>query len=546
MNFRGRGPAPPPHGRTVATLADVRGGCGGGTMEWLSAENLVAVGTAILGIVASAVMIWYERRVPRRKRIGYRVQLDAPIGDDPRSGRRINRRVGWFDTAAGMTDASMVLLRVENDGSGTIGREDYQNPGTHGMTVEFEGRTILGVSVTQPTVTSHLIEHFTAERGFAYRDGTLDLPRVPLNRGAYFKLLVLLAGGSVGDGIELRCDLSDGEVHRNRSATPDEKAPLFSRAARLITITLTLCVVALAVIVVAQDDSPPPIGCEGGSLTLTGSTAFAPVLREVARAYEEDCAADDPRIEVDAHGSASGIRRLLAAGAESEHGSPPLVALSDGPKPGGTPELRENRVAVSVFALVVHEDVGLRDLSTADVRRLYRGEITNWSELGGSDLPVRLVSRDANSGTRQVFQRRVLGRGEIAHSSVDCVHKDDPAAPVVRCELGSTKEVLTTVAALPGAIGYSELNLAGRARGLHRLDLDGHPASVDAIEDGTGSYPYQEIEYAYTYGRPPRDSLASSFLTYLARGIGQDVIRTHGHLPCWTPEGTGRCARRAG
>lgn len=48
MNFRGRGPAPPPHGRTVATLADVRGGCGGGTMEWLSAENLVAVGTAIL------------------------------------------------------------------------------------------------------------------------------------------------------------------------------------------------------------------------------------------------------------------------------------------------------------------------------------------------------------------------------------------------------------------------------------------------------------------------------------------------------------------
>lgn len=74
-------------------------------MEWLSAENLVAVATAMLGIVASAVMVRYERRVPRRRRIGYRVQLDVPIGDDQRSGRRINRRVGWFDTAAGMTDA---------------------------------------------------------------------------------------------------------------------------------------------------------------------------------------------------------------------------------------------------------------------------------------------------------------------------------------------------------------------------------------------------------------------------------------------------------
>lgn len=513
-------------------------------MEWLSAENLVAVATAMLGIVASAVMVWYERRVPRRRRIGYRVQLDVPIGDDQRSGRRINRRVGWFDTAAGMTDASIVLLRIENDGSGTIGRDDYQSPGTHGMTVEFGDRSILGVSVTQPSAAGHLIEHFTPDRGFGHQGGTLNLPRVPLNRGAYFKLLVLLSGGSAGDGIELRCDLSDGEVHRNRSATPDEKAPLFSRAARLITITLTLCVVALAVIVVAQDDSPPPIGCEGGTLTLTGSTAFEPVLREVAEKYEKDCAQEDPRIEVDPHGSTSGVRELAAAGARSEHGSPPVVALSDGPKPSGMPELRENRIAVSVFALVVNEDVRLRDLSTADVRRLYRGEIANWSELGGPDLPVHLVSRDANSGTRQVFQRRVLGRGEIANSSVDCVHKDDPASPVIRCELGSTEQVLATVAELPGAIGYSELNSAARAKGLHRLALDGHPASVDAIEDGTSSYPYREIEYAYTYGQPPADSLASSFLTYLARGNGQDVIRTHGHLPCWTPEGLKLCARR--
>ncbi len=290
---------------------------------------------------------------------------------------------------------------------------------------------------------------------------------------------MLLSGGSAGDGIELRCDLSDGEVHRDRSATPDEKAPLFSRAARLITITLTLCVVALAVIVVAQDDSPPPIGCEGGTLTLTGSTAFGPVLREVAEKYEKDCAREDPRIEVDPHGSTSGVRELAAAGARSEHGSPPVVALSDGPKPSGMPELRENRIAVSVFALVVNEDVRLRDLSTADVRRLYRGEIANWSELGGPDLPVHLVSRDANSGTRQVFQRRVLGRGEIANSSVDCVHKDDPAGPVIRCELGSTEQVLATVAELPGAIGYSELNSAARAKGPHRLALDGHPAEPD-------------------------------------------------------------------
>ncbi|MEU0070787.1 substrate-binding domain-containing protein [Streptomyces sp. NPDC006332] len=509
-------------------------------MEFLSAENIVAVGTALLGIAASGVMVWYERRVPRRKRIGYRVQMDNPIGDDVRSGRA-NVRMGVFDEAPGMSDATLVLLRIENDGSQGIDRDDYTSPEVHGLTVVFTDRTIRGVSVTQPSDTDHLMDHFTPTRGFGYEGNTLRVPRVPLNRGDHFKLLVMLAGGDVGSEIRLSGGIREGEVHPNRSATPDEKPPLFSRAARLITIMLTASVLTLATIVVTRDDTRPPIGCATGSLTLTGSTAFAPVLAEVAKKYERDC--EGATIEVDPHGSTAGIRELAAAGTkQGAKGSPPVVALSDGPKPGGLPELRETRVAVSVFALVVNDDVRLTNLSMRDVRRLYRGEIRNWRQLGGPDLPVHLVSRDANSGTRQVFQRRVLERGEIANSSVDCVHKDDVTATAIRCELDSTDQVLTTVARLPGAIGYSELNAATRSKGLHLLRLDGHTPSVDAIEHGTNPYPYREIEYAYTYGRPPADSLASSFLTYLARGNGQDVIRVHGHIPCATPEGLRICA----
>lgn len=284
-------------------------------------------------------------------------------------------------------------------------------------------------------------------------------------------------------------------------------------------------------------------GCEKGSLTVTGSTAFAPVVVEVARRYEQDCEGAD--ITVDPHGSAAGLRELADRGAQSKKGSPAVIALSDGARPDSLPQLRENRVALSVFALVLNDQVPLKNLSTADVRRLYRGEISNWRQLDGPDLPVRLVSRDANSGTRQVFQNRILGRGESTpNSSVDCVRKDDTTAPVIRCELDSTEQVLRTVAELPGALGYSELNLAGRAQGLHRLNVDDHTPSVDAIERGRSAYPYREIEYAYTYGRPPADTLASSFMTYLTRGNGQDVIRTHGHVPCSTAEGQRLCDAR--
>ncbi|MGW5428027.1 substrate-binding domain-containing protein [Streptomyces sp. NPDC004059] len=509
-------------------------------MQWLNAENVVAVGTALLGIAASAGMVWYERRVPRRKRLGYRVQMDNAIGDDARSGR-VNRRLGIFLEMPGMEDATLVLLRIENDGSQGIDRDDYTGPERHGLTAVFTDRTIRGVSVTQPSDADHLMDHFTADRGFGYEGNTLRIPRVPLNRGDHFKLLVLLSGGDVGRGIRLSGGIRDGEVHTNRSATPDDKPPLFSAASRLITVMLTVCVVTLAAIVVARDDTRPPIGCEKGALTVIGSTAFAPVIRDAAAQYEKDC--EGSRITVDPHGSTAGVRELAADGAARRSGgAPPVVALSDGPKPDDMPELRETRVALSVFALVVNDDVGVRDLSAADLRWLYQGRITNWAQLGGRSLPVHLVSRDANSGTRQVFQRRVLGQGEMANSSVDCVHKDYPSAPVTRCELDSTDQVLAEVARLPGAIGYSELNLATREKGLRVLGIDGNAPSVDTIEHGHSAYPYREIEYAYTYGKPPADSLASSFLTYLSRGQGQEIVRTHGHVPCWTPEGMKLCA----
>ncbi|MEU6094534.1 substrate-binding domain-containing protein [Streptomyces sp. NPDC047079] len=503
-------------------------------MQWLSPENVVAVGTAVLGIVASGVMVWYERRVPRRKRIGYRVQMDNPIGDDVRSGRA-NRRLGLFDETPGMVDATLVLLRIENDGSQGIDRDDYTGPERHGLTAVFTDRTIRGVSVTQPTDTDHLMDHFTAERGFGYEGNRLRIPRVPLNRGDHFKLLVLLAGGDVGRDIRLIGGIRDGEVHPNRSATPDETPPLFSRAARLISITLTLSVLTLAGIVIARDDHPLPIDCARGSLTVTGSTAFAPVVRELAEGYKKKCQGAD--ITVDARGSEAGVGELAAAGTRSKR-APAMIAFSDGPTPraDGAGELVGSRVAVSVFTLVVNEGVDLgRGLSLTDVRRIYRGQITRWKQLDARlpDLPVVLVSRNADSGTRQIFQRRVLGSWErVPSTSLDCVHQDDASAPLARCELDSTQKVLDEVARIPGAIGYSELNLALRHKGLRRVSLDGAAASVEDIEYRRSNYPYRGVEYAYTFRRPPTGSLTAGFLGYVTQSTGESVIRTHHHLPC--------------
>ncbi|MEU5775292.1 substrate-binding domain-containing protein [Streptomyces venezuelae] len=511
-------------------------------MDWLSAENTIAVLTAALGLAATVGALWYERRVPRRKRIGYRVQLDTAIGDNVRTGGA-NARLGLFDETPEMSDATLVLLRVENDGSQAVTDADYSGRALHGLTAVFTGRTVRGLAVTAPSGDDHLMEHFTAAAGLRYEGSTLHVPRVPLNRGQHYKLLVLLTGGPVGGEVTLSGGIQAGDVQPNRSTTLDDKPPLLSRPAQLLTVLLTLSVVTLAsIIVLREDDPPPPIECAAGELTVLGSTAFAPVVEELAEKYEEDCPGSD--ITVGAHGSAAGVRELDEAGRKFAKerrgkGAPPLLAFSDGPKSDGFPRLAETRVAVSVFALVLNDRVPVRDLTLPQVRRIYRGDVRNWKELGGPDLPVVLVSRGSSSGTRDTLQRRVLGGSfEIKASSNDCLGKDDRSVPVTRCELDSTDQVLDAVGRIPGAIGYSELRAASGLKGLHRLDLEGHAPSAEHLEKS--GYPYREIEYAYTYGLPPADSLAAGFLAY-ARGTGLDVIRTHGHLPCATPEGLRVC-----
>ncbi|MFJ8754015.1 substrate-binding domain-containing protein [Streptomyces sp. NPDC102441] len=507
-------------------------------MEWFTPENVIAVLTAGLGVLTSAGVLWYERRVPRRKRIGYRVQMDTPIGSEVSQGRA-NVRLGLFNETPDMADATLVLLRIENDGSQSIGDEDYTGRGElNGLTAEFTGRTVRGIAVTHSPDADHLMDHFTPAAGLRHEGSVIRLPRVPLNRNEHFKLLVLLTGSHVGGPIKITGGIRDGAVARNKAARPDEKPPLFGPAARSITVALTACVVTLAGIIVVRDDSPPPMDCAKGTLTVTGSTAFEPVLEELEKKYEEEC--EGAEIDLDIHGSNVGVQKLDSAGAKAgASGSPSMIALSDGPRPASLTKLREKRVAISLFSLVVNDTVPVTDLSLDQIGRIYRGDIRNWNEIeGGTDLEIRLASRDANSGTREVFQRRVLHTNELATSSRDCATKDYADAPVLRCELNGTEEVLAKVAALGGAIGYTELRNGEVPEGAHRISIAGTTPSVDTI--GTSDYPYQEIEYAYTYGSPPANSMVAGFLAYLDN-YGEEIMRTNGHLACSTPKGMRLC-----
>lgn len=265
-----------------------------------------------------------------------------------------------------------------------------------------------------------------------------------------------------------------------------------------------------------------------------GSTAFAPTATQIGQAFRGVC--HGAVISVQADGTFNGLNELNGTGARSAQAAAGQIAMSDGPAPSGYPALVGHPVGVIVFTLVVNRQAGVFQLTTPQVRAIFGGTFTNWRQLGGANLPIRIVGRSADSGTRRAFDERVLGGAEPGFSSYDCVHKNAaPAAPVIRCEEPGTQQLLQAVARVPGSIGYAEASDVAQYASpqVQRVDLDGLSADIGAIGTGPGKYHFWTVEELYTYGSLPADSLAMNFLSYLHSSYtAKDILRGRGYIPC--------------
>ncbi|CAO5229730.1 PstS family phosphate ABC transporter substrate-binding protein [Frankia sp. AgKG'84/4] len=496
-------------------------------MGWLSAGNVIAVLTALIGLVASFAAVWYERR-PRRRLIGYRVQMAIRVGNGSRR-RRTQAAFGLLNDLPGISDASLVLLRIENYGAQSIVESDYTNSGPYGLTVDAADLFVRSVVVIPDAGQEHLLGHFTDPDSISYRDSSIQLPRVPLNPGQHYKLLVLLDGDGSGDDIRMRGGIRDGGIVETESISVDDRPPKFSRPARLITVLLTACVVILAAIILLPGHTRGPVGCATGALTVAGSTAFAPVAKVVADRYEADCPGST--ITVAAQGSEAGLRDVAVSAPTN------LIAVSDGRvNEGGSPDLWGQAAALSTFALVVNDQVGVRNLTPDQIRRIFSGGVSDWSGIDpGARGPIQVLSRTTDSGSRMAFDRLFVSpSSQLANSTAGCTRESSP--DVEFCLLASTNEVVSKVAAFPGAIGFVDLRAARKVANAHTVAIDGHQPSIH-----DSAYPFTEVEYAYTHGRPAPGSLVDSFLNYLITGPGRSNVITDDDQPCYTPDNLPRC-----
>jgi phosphate transport system substrate-binding protein len=465
------------------------------------------------GLVVTVVG-WLIGRYWTRRKLTYRVHLDTPISMTPHHTRDM---VDLKFQRAGreVPDASLALLRVKNGGGLDIKREDIERP----LTFTFKGREVIGFEIPEAKPLT-LKEMILEDPGPMIRGDRITLPKIPLNKRDRFKLLVLLSGAGTavkGDGY-----ISGGRVARDAPrGGPSTRSLLFGG----VFLALVGLLAGLLIRPV-QSGAPGPVRCLSGSLTVEGSSAFTPLVKDLSLAYEKTCA--HAQIDVQGVGSLEGILDL-ANSQPADRAT--LIAVSDGRAPEESSALTARPIGIVVFAVVVNKRTGITQLTLDQLRGIYHGRYRNWKQLGGRDQPISIVSRDSQSGTRRAFEARILNGTEPAVSSNDCRRKDrDAAAVVVRCERRTTVDLLSAVNSIPGAIGYAEATASSGYDDVDRVQLDGRDPDSNLVLQG--KYSFWTVEYFYTYGPPEPGTLLSAFLEYMNTDTAQNTLRRLGDVPC--------------
>ncbi len=250
------------------------------------------------------------------------------------------------------------------------------------------------------------------------------------------------------------------------------------------------------------------VGCgkqsNSQSITAVGSSALQPLVEAAAEQYQSDHLG--VFINVQGGGSGTGLSQIQEGAVEI--GNSDLFAEE---KTGiNAKKLVDHRVAVVGITPIVNKAVGVSDLTVVQLRRLFTGEITNWKQVGGKDLPVVVVNRAQGSGTRATFEKWVLGDRQ----------------PMAAQEQDSTGMVRSIVASTPGAVSYVAFSYVDKT--VRPLALSGVKPTDQNVT--TGAWPIWSYEHMYTKGAPT--GLTKKFLAYIqSTTMQQKLVSKMGYIP---------------
>jgi len=246
---------------------------------------------------------------------------------------------------------------------------------------------------------------------------------------------------------------------------------------------------------------------EESGLTIRGSTTVLPIVQNAAEIFMER----SPQVDISVQGGGSGVGIAsiiegtceIAASSRSVKNKELAAAADKGVALNGTIIARDG------MAVIVHPSNPVRNLSAAQLKDIYTRRLSNWSQLGGEDKKIVVVSRDVASGTFEAFNELAL--------------KNERVRPDALMQ-ASNQAVATTVANTPGAIGY--VGLGYLSTKVKAVAVDGVLPSKEAVADET--YPLARPLYLYANGEPR--GIVKSFIDFILSPEGTKIVEELGFV----------------
>ncbi|MCB1137546.1 MAG: phosphate ABC transporter substrate-binding protein [Leptospiraceae bacterium] len=268
---------------------------------------------------------------------------------------------------------------------------------------------------------------------------------------------------------------------------------------------------------------------EKRKLVIRGSNTMLPILKLVEKTYEEEH--PDVDLVVSGPGSEAGLDALEAGEAD-------IATSSREVYPGELDKLKENgpvevqEVAYDCLLLVVHPDNPIESLRLQETSDIFAGKIKNWKEVGGADLPIKVLVRNEKSGSADYFEEHVLRQLDLGEAAFEKAREREYAegAEVVESNADMSKIISDS----PGAIGFMGMGSAEKVhtalvQTLNYARVPGEQPVAPTIEN-VYNRTYRLSRPMYLVFRPGKNADADTFAEWMISDEGQRMIKAAGYL----------------
>ena len=255
----------------------------------------------------------------------------------------------------------------------------------------------------------------------------------------------------------------------------------------------------------SEDSSSESNTSLSGTVATNGSTSMEKVIGALSEQFMKDNSG--VKVSYDPTGSGTGIEAVKTGSCDIGLSS---RALKDAEAEAG---LKGTTVALDGIAIIVNENSKIEDLSVDEIAKIFTGEISDWSEIGGDAGTIACIGREAGSGTRDGFES-ITGTDDKCKLSQ---------------ELTSTGAVIEGVKNNTGAIGYASLSSVEGQEGIKAITVEGVACTEETVKDG--SYKIQRPFVLVTKEDTELSEAAQAFFDFALSADAEALITAAGAVP---------------